>query len=86
LTEINIGQRPAGTLGSGPVIKETTMRTALILAGALALASMMGQEMMGAEKLDADKIAGQQQKVDELRRQMLKSRERAPGWMMDGNE
>jgi hypothetical protein len=38
LTEINIGQRPAGTLGSGPVIKETTMR------------------------------------------------ERAPGWMMDGNE
>jgi Spy/CpxP family protein refolding chaperone len=135
--------------------KETTMRTALILAGALALASplagaqgpghgrgmmgdgmmgqgMMGQGMMGqgmgpgmgaqrggmlaalslsdaqrekvlaiqeehrkkswaamgdvraeqyrlrslygAEKLDADQITEQQRKVDELRRQMLKSR------------
>ena len=64
------------------------------------------RSLYGAERLDADKIAGQQQKVDELRRQMLKSRveahnqiaalltpeqrkelrERAPGWMMDGNE
>jgi Spy/CpxP family protein refolding chaperone len=62
--------------------------------------------LYGAEKLDADKIAAQQQKVDELRRQMLKSRveahnqvaalltpeqrkelrQRAPGWMMEGNE
>ena len=30
--------------------------------------------MYGAERLDADKIAEQQKKVDELRRQMLKSR------------
>ena len=30
--------------------------------------------MYGSEKLDADKIAEQQKKVDELRRQMLKSR------------
>ena len=30
--------------------------------------------MYGAEKLDADKIAEQQKKVDDLRRQMLKSR------------
>jgi len=64
------------------------------------------RSLYGAERLDADKIAGQQQKVDDLRRQMLKSRveahnqiaalltpeqrkelrERAPGWMMDGNE
>jgi hypothetical protein len=51
LTEINIGQRPAGRLGSGPVIKETTMRTALI----------------NADKVDADKVAEQQKKVDELR-------------------
>ena len=32
------------------------------------------RSLYGAERLDADKIAGQQQKVDELRRQMLKSR------------
>jgi Spy/CpxP family protein refolding chaperone len=30
--------------------------------------------LYGAEKLDADKVAEQQKKVDELRRQMLKSR------------
>jgi Spy/CpxP family protein refolding chaperone len=33
--------------------------------------------LYGAEKLDADKIAEQQKKVDELRRQMLKSRVQA---------
>lgn len=32
------------------------------------------RSLYGAERLDADKIAAQQQKVDELRRQMLKSR------------
>jgi hypothetical protein len=51
LTEINIGPRPAGRLASGSVIKETTMRTALI----------------NADKVDADKVAEQQKKVDELR-------------------
>jgi len=32
------------------------------------------RSLYGAEKLDADKISEQQKKVDELRRQMLKSR------------
>ena len=64
------------------------------------------RSLYGAEKLDADKISEQQKKVDELRRQMLKSRvaahnqvaevltpeqrkelrQRAPGWMMEGND
>lgn len=64
------------------------------------------RSLYGAETLDADKVAEQQKKVDELRRQMLKSRveahnqiaavltpeqrkelrQRAPGWLMDGNE
>ena len=32
------------------------------------------RSLYGADKLDADKVAEQQKKVDELRRQMLKSR------------
>lgn len=64
------------------------------------------RSLYGADKVDADKVAEQQKKVDELRRQLLKSRvdahnqiaalltaeqrkelrQRAPGWMMDGNE
>ena len=76
------------------------------IRAALGTGPGMGAQQGGAERLDADKIAEQQKKVDELRRQMLKSRveahnqiaalltpeqrkelrERAPRWMMDGNE
>ena len=64
------------------------------------------RSLYSAEKIDADKVTEQQKKVDELRRQMLKSRvaahnqvaevltpeqrkelrQRAPGWMMEGND
>jgi len=39
------------------------------------------RSLYGAEKLDADKLAEQQKKVDELRRQLLKSRVEAHNQM-----
>ena len=39
------------------------------------------RSLYGAEKVDADKVAEQQKKVDELRRQMLKSRVEAHNQM-----